>query len=82
VPVWNWYPPKEHDFVGRFPRFVHFSFWLWVILQCSQYPDSASEYIFSLLSNVVENLERFKGNTDVRNLNTRCKCDVHIPDAN
>jgi hypothetical protein len=83
--VLDWHSPKEHDFVRRFTRFAHSCFCWWLILQRVQCPDRlphASEYTFSLLSNVVENLERFKGNTDVRSLNTRRKCDVHIPDAN
>jgi hypothetical protein len=42
----------------------------------------ASEFILCLLSYVVENLDKFKRNTDVHNLNTRRKYDLHIPNTN
>jgi hypothetical protein len=38
-----------------------------------------SEFILCLLSFVVENLDRFKRNTDVHNLNTRRKYDLRMP---
>jgi hypothetical protein len=42
----------------------------------------ASEFIFCLLSFVVENLDKFQGNTDVHILNTRRKYDLYIPNTN
>jgi hypothetical protein len=42
----------------------------------------ASEFIHCLLSFVVENLDKFKRNTDVNNLNTRRKYDLHMPNTN
>jgi hypothetical protein len=36
----------------------------------------------SLLSFVVENLDKFKRNTDVHNLNTRRKHDLYMPNTN
>jgi hypothetical protein len=41
----------------------------------------ASEYIFYLLSFVVEHLEKLQTNTDVHNLNTRHKSDLHMPNG-
>jgi hypothetical protein len=38
--------------------------------------------IFFLHTLVMENLENFQHNTDAYNLHTRCKCNVHIPNAN
>jgi hypothetical protein len=42
----------------------------------------ASEFIFCLLSFVVEHLDKFQRNTDVHKLNTRRKFDLHMPNAN
>jgi hypothetical protein len=42
----------------------------------------SSDYIFCLPSFMVENLETSERNADVHNLNTRQKCDVHMPNAN
>jgi hypothetical protein len=42
----------------------------------------ASEIILCLLPYVVENLDKFQRNTDVHNLNTRHKYDLHIPNTN
>jgi hypothetical protein len=41
----------------------------------------ASEFILCLLSFVVENFDRFQRNTDVHNLNTRRKYDLHMPNT-
>jgi hypothetical protein len=41
----------------------------------------ASEFILCLLSFVVENLDKFKRNTDVHNLNTRRKHDLYMPNT-
>jgi hypothetical protein len=42
----------------------------------------ASEFILCLLSFVAENLNKFQRNTDVHNLNTRRKYDLHMPNTN
>jgi hypothetical protein len=42
----------------------------------------ASEFILCCLSCVVENLDKFKSNTDVHNLNTRWKHDLYVPNPN
>jgi hypothetical protein len=42
----------------------------------------ANEFILCLLSFVVENLDKFKRNADVHNLNTRCKHDLYMPNTN
>jgi hypothetical protein len=42
----------------------------------------ASEFILCLLSFVMENLDTFKRNTDVHNLNTRRKHDLYVPNTN
>jgi hypothetical protein len=39
-------------------------------------------YIICLLSFLVENLDKFKRNTDVHNLNTRRKHDLYMPNTN
>jgi hypothetical protein len=44
-------------------------------------PKGGSTYL-CLLSFVVENLGKFQRNTDVHNLNTRCKYDLHMPNTN
>jgi hypothetical protein len=41
----------------------------------------ASEFILCLLSFVVENLDKFQRNTDVHNLNTTRKYDLHMPNT-
>jgi hypothetical protein len=41
-----------------------------------------SEFILRLLSFVVENLDKFKINTDVHSLNTRRKHDLYMPNTN
>jgi hypothetical protein len=46
--------------------------------KCNIFP-LASEFILCLLSLVVENLDKFQRNTDVHNLNTRRKYDLHMP---
>jgi hypothetical protein len=52
------------------------SFWKFNILPL------ASEFVLCLLSFVVENLDKFQRNTNVHNLNTRCKYDLHMPNTN
>jgi hypothetical protein len=42
----------------------------------------ASEFILCLLSFVVENLDIFQRNTNVHNVNTRCKYDLRMPNMN
>jgi hypothetical protein len=42
----------------------------------------ASEFILYLLSFEAENLDKFQRNTDVHNLNTRRKYDLHMPNTN
>jgi hypothetical protein len=41
-----------------------------------------SEFVLCLVSFVVENLDKFQRNTDVHNLNTRRKYDLHMPNTN
>jgi hypothetical protein len=41
----------------------------------------ASEFILCLLSFVVENLDKFQRYTDVHNVNTRRKYDLHMPNT-
>jgi hypothetical protein len=42
----------------------------------------ASEFILSLLSFVVDNIEKFKTNSDMHIVNTRHKHDLHMLNAN
>jgi hypothetical protein len=42
----------------------------------------ASEFVLCLLPFVVENLDKFQRNTDIHNLNTRRKYDLHMPNTN
>jgi hypothetical protein len=42
----------------------------------------ASEYLLSLLSFVVDNMEKFQTNSDINNINTSHKHDLHQPSAN
>jgi hypothetical protein len=42
----------------------------------------ASEFLLSLLSFVVDNMEKFHTNSDIHNINTRHKHDLHEPSAN
>jgi hypothetical protein len=42
----------------------------------------ASEYIFCLISFVVENLKKFQRSTDVRNLNTEYEYGLHMTNVN
>jgi hypothetical protein len=41
-----------------------------------------SEFLLSLLSFVVDNMEKFQTNSDIHNINTRHKHDLHQPSAN
>jgi hypothetical protein len=42
----------------------------------------ASEILLSKLSFVVHNMEKFQTNSDIHNINTRHKHDLHQPSAN
>jgi hypothetical protein len=42
----------------------------------------ASEFLLSLLSFIVDNMEKFQTNSDIHNINTRHKHDLHQPSAN
>jgi hypothetical protein len=42
----------------------------------------ASEFLLSLLSFVVDNMEKFQTNSDMHNINTRNKHDLHQSSAN
>jgi hypothetical protein len=41
-----------------------------------------SEFLLPLLTIVVENMENFQTNSDIRNINTRHKRDLHMPNTN
>jgi hypothetical protein len=42
----------------------------------------ASEFLLSLLSFVVGNLETFQTNSDIHNMSTRYRCNLHVPNTN
>jgi hypothetical protein len=42
----------------------------------------ASEFLLSLLSFVVDNMEKFQTNSNTHSINTRHKHDFHMPNAN
>jgi hypothetical protein len=42
----------------------------------------ASEFLLSLLSFVVDNFETFQTNSDIRNISTRYKYNLHVPNTN
>jgi hypothetical protein len=41
----------------------------------------ASEYLLSLLSFIVDKMEKFQTNSDIHSINTRHKHDLHQPSA-
>jgi hypothetical protein len=42
----------------------------------------ASEFLLSLLSFVVDNLETFQTNSDIRSVSTRYRYNLHVPNTN
>jgi hypothetical protein len=42
----------------------------------------ASEFLLSLLSFEVDNLETFQTNSDIHNISTRYRYNLHVPNAN
>jgi hypothetical protein len=42
----------------------------------------ASELLLSLLSFVVDNIEKFQTNSDIHNTSTRYKYNIHVPNIN
>jgi hypothetical protein len=43
---------------------------------------SCSEFLLSLLSFVVDNLEIFQTNSDIHNISTRYRYNLHVPNTN
>jgi hypothetical protein len=42
----------------------------------------ASEFLLSLLSFVVDNIEKFQINSDIHNISTRYRYNLHVPITN
>jgi hypothetical protein len=42
----------------------------------------ASEFLFSLLSFVVDNREKFQANSDIHSISTRYRYNLHVPNTN
>jgi hypothetical protein len=42
----------------------------------------ASKFLLSLLSFVMDNIEKFQTNPDIHNINTRYRYNLHVPNTN
>lgn len=42
----------------------------------------SSEYLLSLLSFIVDSIEKFQTNSGIHNMSTRYRCNLHVPNSN